>query len=196
MSKSRELDRIICIKEEIKHVNKISRKIYMLALNAMFMSRRAGGAGTGYARVTRELRAFSENLEKSMNQLIVMSATMTDKVSIDVKISRRKRIFKQAITQADKRHGTIDISLKDRVQTNLKVNNNGFSDVSRRLARLRQLARQGQNVAVLAKVEAMHINTDSEVLHTIGDEVSVYVEQVENSMLVAFQNANDTKVAA
>jgi len=73
MHGSYHLERILCIKEDVKSVNKLSRKIYMLALNAMLMSRRADGTGTGYARVTRELRNFSESLEKAMEWLTQMS---------------------------------------------------------------------------------------------------------------------------
>ena len=196
MKNSNELIRIVIINEEIKHVNKLSRKIYMLGLNAMLMSRRAGGAETGYARVTRELRLFSENLENAMQQLTKMITQMTNEVSIDVKAKRHSRTFTEAIRQSGKRNGAVKLDIENRSKVNADVGYDSFRVVAHKFSHLRQLCRQGQNIAVLAKVEAMHINSESDILHNIGEEVSVVVEQVENSMLAACYSASHEGLAA
>ncbi len=195
MHASNHLERIICIKEDVKSVNKLSRKIYMLALNAMLMSRRAGGAGTGYARVTRELRNFSESLEKSMEKLTKMSNSMARSTSTDTKRQRIVRIFNEAMQSSNKRNSNIIYSMAVELE-NDHENEYEFEDVAQHLSRLQQLCRQGHNVAVLAKVEAVHINTDSSVLLNIGDEVSTYVEQVEDAMSIAYECALKGREAA
>ncbi|MDH5516859.1 MAG: hypothetical protein OEY36_03440 [Gammaproteobacteria bacterium] len=166
----------------------------MLALNAMLTSRKAGIDAAGYARVTTELRAFSERLESSMAQLLVMSAEMTSLVSDDVKRGRITRIFNQALLDAAQRHGNHG-GLSAAADASSQYSGNRFDSIARSIERLAKLSRQGQNVAVLAKVESMHIDKDSTVLHSIGDQVGEFVAQVEEAMAVAYKYASNTEVA-
>lgn len=196
MSSANDLERIICIKEDVKLVNKLSRKIYMLALNAMLLSRRAGSAATGYARVTKELRSFSEKLENSMQHLTNLSAGMADTVSASVKRKRIVSLYNQAIKLAKQRSTCSSGFFEKSSSINLDVNNSSFNEVAQHLLRLQQLCRQGHSVAMLAKVEAMHVGSNSAILHGIGEEVSTFVEEVEAAMMVAFSCAKFERAAA
>jgi methyl-accepting chemotaxis protein len=189
MGNYNELTRLVEIREDVKKINKISRKIYLTALNAMLMARRAGGAGTGYARVTTDLRSFSERLEQGMYGLTNITSSTVLEVSNHVKKRRIQDTFREALRQAEIRKSGIARRLKGLKQVNVMTaaTQRGFEDMGRLIERLVHLCRQGQNVAVLAKVEAMHIGSYTDILHGIGDDVANSVDQVEVILQSAYE---------
>lgn len=60
---------IVRINEEIKRVVKVSFKINIMALNAIFLAKRAGTAALGFGVLSNELRVFSQDLRDCMDAL-------------------------------------------------------------------------------------------------------------------------------
>ena len=61
-----DLLRIVRINEEIKRVVSVAFKINIMALNAIFLAKRAGNAALGFGVLSNELRVFSKDLRESM----------------------------------------------------------------------------------------------------------------------------------
>lgn len=192
MHDDNELMRISFIKKSVKQVNELSRKIYLTGLNAMLMTRRAGGAGTGFSRVTTELRAFSEQLERAMSNLVIDGEKITFDVSYNVQQRRIGDLFREALRQSEERQGKRLFSHSIEQQES----SNEFEDMARAINHLSTLCRMGQNIAVLAKVEAMHVGAFSDVLLKIGDEVSVHVDCIETTLTSAYETASGQRIAA
>jgi methyl-accepting chemotaxis protein len=56
-----DLLRIVRINEEIKAVVGVAFKINIMALNAIFLAKRAGTAALGFGVLSNELRTFSQD---------------------------------------------------------------------------------------------------------------------------------------
>ena len=64
-----DLLRIVRINEQIKRVVGVSFKINIMALNAIFLAKRAGTAALGFGVLSNELRIFSQDLRDFMSSL-------------------------------------------------------------------------------------------------------------------------------
>lgn len=65
----RELQRMVRINEEIKSVVAVAFKINLMAMNAIFLAKRAGQTALGFGVLSNELRQFATNLQKQMDVL-------------------------------------------------------------------------------------------------------------------------------
>ena len=82
-----DLLRIVRINEEIKRVVSVSFKINIMALNAIFLAKRAGTAALGFGVLSNELRVFSQDLRDSMTALNGLIHGCVSEVSIVCRIS-------------------------------------------------------------------------------------------------------------
>ena len=64
-----DLLHIVRINEEIKRVVGVSFKINIMALNAIFLAKRAGTAARGFGVLSNEFRTFSQDLKNGMDKL-------------------------------------------------------------------------------------------------------------------------------
>lgn len=81
MGATNDLLLIVRINESIKSVVRLARKINILALNAILLSRRAGSVALGYTVISNELRLFSRELTLVMNKLTAVSNDAVQVVS-------------------------------------------------------------------------------------------------------------------
>lgn len=65
----RELRRIVRINDEIKSVVATAFKINLMAMNAIFLAKRAGQTALGFGVLSNELRQFAMDLQRQMNAL-------------------------------------------------------------------------------------------------------------------------------
>ena len=93
---SADLLRIVRINEEIKRVVGVSFKINIMALNAIFLAKRAGTAALGFGVLSNELRFFSQDLRTCMESLTGLIHGCVDEVSIVLKDIRFTRLLRQA----------------------------------------------------------------------------------------------------
>jgi len=82
----RDLQRMVRINEEIKSVVAVAFKINLMAMNAIFLAKRAGQTALGFGVLSNELRQFATNLQKQMDVLremidAIVTARSSDAIS-------------------------------------------------------------------------------------------------------------------
>lgn len=76
-----ELVRIVCVNEEIKAIVATAFRINLMALNAIFLAKRAGRAALGFGVLSNELRHFAQDLTRAMGALREMTASSVSTVT-------------------------------------------------------------------------------------------------------------------
>ena len=92
----RELRRIVRTNEEIKSVVATAFKINLMAMNAIFLAKRAGQTALGFGVLSNELRRFAMDLQKQMSQLREMTYGSVTTVTALVKQARVNRVLERA----------------------------------------------------------------------------------------------------
>lgn len=92
---ARDLLRIVRINEEIKRVVAVAFKINIMALNAIFLAKRAGNAALGFGVLSNELRVFSKDLRESMMALTRLIHDAVAEVSVLLQESRQDGLFRR-----------------------------------------------------------------------------------------------------
>lgn len=92
-----DLLRIVRINEEIKSVVNVAFKINIMALNAIFLAKRAGTAARGFGVLSNELRVFSQDLRDCMLALTGLVHGSVNDVSLMLQDIRHTRLLRQAV---------------------------------------------------------------------------------------------------
>ncbi|QRM20299.1 chemotaxis protein [Dechloromonas sp. TW-R-39-2] len=178
-----DLLRIVRINEEIKRVVGVSFKINIMALNAIFLAKRAGTAALGFGVLSNELRVFSQDLRTCMESLTGLIHGCVDEVSIVLKDIRFTRLLRQ--TDQLTTNGSVVPVLRQR-----EIENDQHE---RRLSSLRnQLKRAledafrmvelGGVLAKSAKIEAAYGQSFAPALAQVSGEFDGIVEEIRDSL--------------
>ena len=92
-----DLLRIVRINEEIKSVVAVAFKINIMALNAIFLAKRAGTAARGFGVLSNELRVFSQDLRDCMASLNGLIHGCVTEVSLVLQDIRHTRLLREAV---------------------------------------------------------------------------------------------------
>lgn len=153
------------VNERMKSVLNESRQLYRVSLNALFASRQISVGIDGFIQVTSLLRNFSSRLDNQVNGLAV---TVTSAIYCVAMLSKTKnmiRLIEQAFDNVSKRYSTQHIEryysqlLNESEQLILKITNE--------IERCLMLIGVGENLTVLAKVEASGVPVEMGDLDTI-----------------------------
>jgi methyl-accepting chemotaxis protein len=178
-----DLLRIVRINEEIKRVVAVSFKINIMALNAIFLAKRAGTAARGFAVLSNEFRSFSEQLRSSMAALTGMVYGCVNEVSLMLQDIRFTRLLQEAERLSPQ--GSLATILERRERTDLAHGEN--------LARLRgqlrralddafQMVELGGVLAKSAKIEAAYGQAFAVPLSQVSGEFDHIVEEIRASL--------------
>jgi hypothetical protein len=178
-----DLLRIVRINEEIKRVVAVSFKINIMALNAIFLAKRAGTAALGFGVLSNELRVFSQDLRSCMESLTGLIHGCVDEVSIVLKDIRFTRLLSQ----------TNELTTSGLVLPVLEHREAQNAEHERRLASLRnQLKRAledafrmvelGGVLAKSAKIEAAYGQGFAPALAQVSGEFDGIVEEIRGSL--------------
>jgi len=169
--------------KEITEINKRmrlalheSRRLYRVSLNAMFASRKINVGVEGFIEVTSLLRDFSARLDKQVNHLATSVTQSVYSVATLIKLRRMLGLIERAFTEAKKRYKTLyieDETKRVAVETDKLVQR-----ISSEIERSLMLIGVGENLAVLAKVEASTVPEDDNNLNTITDDMEVIVVNI------------------
>lgn len=88
-----DLLRIVQINEQIKRVVGVAFKINIMALNAIFLAKRAGSAALGFGVLSNELRVFSRDLRSCMARLNGLIHDCVNEVSVSLRNGRQDRLL-------------------------------------------------------------------------------------------------------
>lgn len=179
-----DLLRIVRINEEIKRVVGVSFKINIMALNAIFLAKRAGTTALGFGVLSNELRVFSQDLRTCMASLTGLIHACVNEVSVALQDVRMTRLLRQA---ADTRPGAKSLLaiLESRDQESALH--------EQRLSRLRgqlkraledafQMVELGGVLAKSAKIEAAYGQGFAVPLAQVSGEFDGIVEEIRGSL--------------
>lgn len=178
-----ELLRIVRINEEIKSVVGVAFKINIMALNAIFLAKRAGTAARGFGVLSNELRVFSQDLRDCMASLTGLIHCCVNEVSLVLQDIRHTRLLRQAVALAPA--PTISRVLDAREVENERH--------AARLASLRkqlkraledafQMVELGGVLAKSAKIEAAYGQAFAGPLAQVSGEFDGIVEEIRGSL--------------
>jgi hypothetical protein len=179
-----DLLRIVRINEEIKAVVGVAFRINIMALNAIFLAKRAGTAALGFGVLSNELRVFSQDLRTRMAALTDLIHACVSEVSVVLQDIRHTGLLKRAVAQARDAAGAAAILARRQSEN---------QDHQERLSRLRrqlqraledafQLVELGGVLAKSAKIEAAYGQTFAPALAQVSGEFDGVVEEIRSSL--------------
>lgn len=179
-----DLLHIVRINEEIKAVVAVAFKINIMALNAIFLAKRAGTAALGFGVLSNELRSFSSELRETMLSLNGLIHSSVEEVSVLLQDSRYNAVLQSAAVLApstSRLHAVIE-RREQRTE-----NYRGKLSALRRSLRSSvddayRLVELGGVLAKSAKIEAAYGAGFSASLAQVSGEFDGIVEEIRGSL--------------
>jgi hypothetical protein len=179
-----DLLRIVRINEEIKRVVAVAFKINIMALNAIFLAKRAGNAALGFGVLSNELRVFSKDLRESMISLTRLIHDLVAEVSVVLQESRQDAIFRRTLAYCTG-NPMLDAVLERRnAQHDSRVQRISGLRRGLRLAvdDAARLVELGGVLAKSAKIEAAYGAGFASSLGQVSGEFDGVVEEIRSSL--------------
>lgn len=179
-----DLLRIVRINEEIKAVVAVAFKINIMALNAIFLAKRAGSAALGFGVLSNELRVFSGDLRAHMEALRGLIHSSVIEVSRLLQQTRQTKLLQEGNDMAGAHPRLMDVLRRREAE----------GEASRqRLSKLRrelklaledafQLVELGGVLAKSAKIEAAYGQSFAAALAQVSGEFDGIVEEIRGSL--------------
>ena len=182
----RELRRIVRINEEIKSVVSTAFKINLMAMNAIFLAKRAGQSALGFGVLSNELRRFASDLQLQMAGLREATYGSVATVTALLKQSRISRLLERARTEAQgDGKGLIQSLANRRDETTLARNDEQMAALNRRLTHMiadtAQLVELGSVLARSAKIEAAYGGAFSVSLMQVSSDFERTIGEIHRS---------------
>lgn len=181
---SQDLLRIVRINEQIKSVVAVAFKINIMALNAIFLAKRAGSAALGFGVLSNELRVFSQDLRTRMESLRQVIHACVIEVSQLLRHSRHSRLLQDGF-QLSGGHGRLDAVLQRRAQE-AGARQEELASLRRQLKLALedafQLVELGGVLAKSAKIEAAYGQSFAASLAQVSGEFDGIVEEIRVSL--------------
>lgn len=178
-----DLLRIVRINEEIKRVVGVSLKINIMALNAIFLAKRAGTAARGFAVLSNEFRNFSQDLRTSMTVLTGLVYGCVNEVSVMLQDLRFTRLLQEAGRQAPQ--AALAGILQRREEKNAGHRENLGKlrgQLKRAFEEAFQMVELGGVLAKSAKIEAAYGQGFAVPLAQVSGEFDQIVEEIRASL--------------
>ncbi len=163
----------------IKKVVGRSEKVHRIALNAMFMSRKSADGVAGFSSVTTQLRSFSKNLNERMRKIEGSIRAMVGTIGLRKKTQR----FHQVVIRIPAGNASDKFArLGSDVSAMQRVTAQAVGKLEAELDRTLMFVRIGQNLAVLAKVQANVAGDQRGALRKIAEELDQAIDAIENDI--------------
>lgn len=175
---------IVRINEEVKRVVGVSVKINIMALNAIFLAKRAGTAALGFGVLSNELRVFSKDLRVCMESLTGLIHACVNQVSVGLQGIRLAHLLSQAAEMAPRQKSVADILLgheqeNERRALKLTALRRQLKDALEDAFRMVEL---GGVLAKSAKIEAAYGQSFAVPLAQVSGEFDGVVEEIRGSL--------------
>lgn len=179
-----DLLHIVRINEEIKAVVAVAFKINIMALNAIFLAKRAGTAALGFGVLSNELRTFSGQLRETMLALNGLIHAAVEEVSFLLRDLRYTDILRRAVAASAERT-CAQAALESR-EARTQLAQERLATLRRRL-RLAiedasRLVEMGGVLAKSAKIEAAYGASFAGSLSQVSGEFDGIVEEISASI--------------
>jgi methyl-accepting chemotaxis protein len=188
-----ELRRIVRINEEIKSVVATAFKINLMAMNAIFLAKRAGQAALGFSVLSNELRRFATDLQQQMEVLRQMTHGSVASVTAVVKSERLSRVVDRLRIEASgQARAIIDSYLRALSTTSFVRHMEAIATQNRRLnqtiADTAQLVELGSVLARSAKIEAAYGGSFSGALMQVSSDFERTIAEIHRSLELLSRN--------
>jgi len=181
-----ELRRIVRINEEIKSVVATAFKINLMAMNAIFLAKRAGQNALGFGVLSNELRRFATDLQQQMTVLREMTYGSVTTVTGMLKQTQLNRVLERARAEAvGEGRKLIDDFLRDHAEAMLR-HEERIVALNRRLTQMiadtAQLVELGSVLARSAKIEAAYGGAFSSSLMQVSSDFEQTIGEIQRSL--------------
>lgn len=187
LRRSGELAGIVRVNEEIKAIVATAFRINLMALNAIFLAKRAGNAALGFGVLSNELRRFAQDLTRRMSSLRDMTSGSVGSVTGVVQQQRSTAILAEAIrlsgegvpgVREARKRGALRLAEQ---QASLRA-----LDLRLRAAveETQQLVELGGVLARSAKIEAAYGGGFSPALMQVSTDFAEVIAQIKRSLEV------------
>jgi len=181
-----ELRRIVRINEEIKSVVATAFKINLMAMNAIFLAKRAGQNALGFGVLSNELRRFATDLQQQMTVLREMTYGSVTTVTGMLKQTQLNRVLERARAEAvGEGRKLIDEFLRDHAEAMLR-HEDRIVALNRRLTQMiadtAQLVELGSVLARSAKIEAAYGGAFSSSLMQVSSDFEQTIGEIQRSL--------------
>lgn len=178
-----DLLRIVRINEEIKSVVAVAFKINIMALNAIFLAKRAGTAARGFGVLSNELRIFSQDLRDCMSLLTGLIHGCVNEVSLVLQDIRHTRLLRHA---AEMTNGTRMAEVLARRERENERHAASLASQRKQLKRALEdafrMVELGGVLAKSAKIEAAYGQSFAVPLSQVSSEFDGIVEEIRASL--------------
>jgi methyl-accepting chemotaxis protein len=178
-----DLLRIVRINEEIKSVVGVAFKINIMALNAIFLAKRAGTAARGFGVLSNELRVFSQDLRDSMCSLTSLIHGCVTEVSLVLQDIRHTALLRKAVELSSLERMADVLSARE-IKNNQHTQRLGSlrKQLRRALDDVFQMVELGGVLAKSAKIEAAYGQSFAVPLAQVSGEFDGVVEEIRASL--------------
>ncbi|MBP9229220.1 MAG: chemotaxis protein [Azonexus sp.] len=192
--------RIVRINEEIKSVVSTAFKINLMAMNAIFLAKRAGQSALGFGVLSNELRRFAGDLQQQMAGLRDATYGSVATVTALLNQSRISRLLERTRIEAQgEGKALIQALVSRRGETTLADNDQQMAALNRRLSHLiadtAQLVELGSVLARSAKIEAAYGGGFSTSLMQVSSDFERTIGEIQRSFENLTKNQPEDVVA-
>lgn len=178
-----DLMRIVRINEEIKSVVNVAFKINIMALNAIFLAKRAGTAARGFGVLSNELRVFSQDLRDCMSSLTGLVHACVEDVSRMLQDIRHTRLLRQAVAMSSKPEVAAVLAAREVENERHALSLAGQRrQLKRSLEEAFRMVELGGVLAKSAKIEAAYGQSFAVPLSQVSSEFDGVVEEIRVSL--------------
>jgi len=185
--RGQQLRQIVRINEEIKKVIATAFTINLMAMNAIFLAKRAGTAALGFGVLSNELRRFAIDLQKQMANLSEMTYESVSTVTALLKQARLNRTLETTLDVCSGLgKGLVKHALDSRLNGILADRQEQSDAVNRRLSQMIadtvQLVELGSVLARSAKIEAAYGGNLSVSLTQVSSDFEQSISEIQGSL--------------
>lgn len=178
-----DLLRIVRINEEIKSVVNVAFKINIMALNAIFLAKRAGTAARGFGVLSNELRVFSQDLRDCMSSLTSLVHGCVNDVSLMLQDIRHTRLLREAVELSKVAEMSAVLAKREaKNERHAASLSSQRKQLKRALEDAFRMVELGGVLAKSAKIEAAYGQSFAQPLAQVSGEFDGIVEEIRASL--------------
>lgn len=188
---SNDLARIVRLNEEIKMIVTTAFRVNLMALNAIFLAKRAGRAALGFGVLSNELRVFAQDLTRQMVELKRLTADSVEMVTKLLVRKRNNKLIAQMVLRVEADSGSPPG--RSRMQHHVQRGNDEFQRLRQELRIVDRKAQQafseiarsvelGGVLARSAKIEAAYGGGFSAPLMQVSSDFSEIINRIKQSL--------------
>ncbi|QEL64608.1 hypothetical protein OTERR_11320 [Oryzomicrobium terrae] len=168
---------VVEVNEGVRQVIGVSRRVNLVAINAMIVAKQAGRQASGFQVVSAELRRFSGQLDLQMQDLDRFIASLVHTVAGSARV-RRHRAHLDAIDPKSPASAAI-ADAKQRIDTaRRRIDDESaerWCDLRKHLDQALRLCGTGVALSRAAKIEAVYASTLGGDLRQVADEIEAAI---------------------